>query len=363
MRNNLKYYIAFSKSVDIGARTMQKLAHHFSSIEEAWNASASEYRKYLFPDKIIAKITDLKSKINPDEELDKIEKLGIKTVTIEDKNYPRLLKEIPDPPALLYYKGELLPQDDLAVAVIGSREYTFYGRQALERLVPPIANSGITIVSGLALGIDSYAHREALKVKNARTLAILPVGVDKVYPACHKGLADEIINGRGAIISEFPIGTPSLPSNFPVRNRIIAGISLATLVIEANIKSGSFITAKAALDYNREVLAVPGSIFSSKSEGTNGLIKMGAKMVTRVEDIFDELNIKQRSCEQIAQNIIPESKEEEAVLKVLDVENAKHVDKIVRDANIDISKLNSILLIMEMKGKVRNIGGNLYIRR
>lgn len=363
MGKDLKYYIAFNQDQDLGARTMQKLLHHFSSMEEAWHADVKKYQKYLFPDKIVNKIMALRAKINPDEELKKVEKLNIRAISVNDPQYPRLLKEIPDPPALLYIRGELLPQDKLSVAVVGAREYTHYGRQALEKLVPPLARSEITIVSGLALGIDGYAHREALKVKNARTIAVLPTGVDRVYPACHKNLAQEIINGRGAIISEFALGTPSLPSNFPVRNRIIAGMSLATLVIEASIKSGSFITAKAALDYNREVLSVPGSIFSSKSEGTNGLIKMGAKMVTSEQDIFDELNIKSKKQEETAKEIIADSAEEGQILTVLDHQKALHVDKIVKLTEIDISKINSTLVMMEMKGKVRNIGGNLYIKR
>lgn len=362
-KDDLKYYIAFNQDQDLGARTMQKLLHHFSSMDEAWHADVKKYQKCLFPEKIINKIMALKAKIDPNEELKKVEKLNIRVISVNDPQYPHLLKEIPDPPALLYIRGELLPQDKLSVAVVGAREYTYYGRQALEKLVPPLVESGITIVSGLALGIDGYAHREALKVNNARTIAVLPTGVDRVYPACHKNLAQEIINGRGAVISEFALGTPSLPSNFPVRNRIIAGMSLATLVIEASIKSGSFITAKAALDYNREVLSVPGSIFNNKSEGTNGLIKMGAKMVTSVDDIFDELNIDIIKQEDKVKQIIADSYEEEQILSVLDREEAEHVDKIAKLINIDISVINSTLVMMEMKGKVRNIGGNLYIKR
>lgn len=363
MNKDLKYFIAFNQDLDLGARTMQKLLHHFGTLEEAWYTSLEQYKKLQFPEKIIAKIRELKTKIDPDQELMKVEKLAIRVLTIRDRDYPSLLKEINDPPALLYIRGELLPEDDLALAVVGSREYTYYGRQCLEKLVPQLAESGLTIVSGLALGIDSYAHREALKITHARTIAVLPTGVDRIYPACHRSLAENIINGRGAAISEFPLGTQSYPNNFPIRNRIIAGLSLGTLVIEASLKSGSFLTAKSSLEYNREVFAVPGSIFSDKSVGTNSLIKMGAKMVTCSQDILEELNITSKKQEKSAQKIIAENKEEEAILKILDREKALHVDKIVRLVDIDISQLNSILVMMEMKGLVRNIGGNLYIRR
>ncbi len=362
-RKDLKYWITLSTHTNLGVKAFLKLQNISKDMEEIWNTPIEKLRDKGLGDVVIKAISELHQTKNPDEELKKVNKLGIKVMTVLDKGYPHLLKEIPDPPAVLYVRGELLASDDLSVAVVGSRDYTYYGRQALEKLVPALVDSGVTIVSGLALGIDSYAHREALKNPKGRTVAVLPVGVDRVYPACHKGLAQEIISRGGAIISEFPLGTSSLPSNFPIRNRIIAGMSLATLVIEANIKSGSFITAKAALDYNREVLAVPGSIFSSKSEGTNNLIKMGAKMVTSTQDIFDELNIDTKKQEDVVKNIIADSKEEEQILSVLDREKAEYVDKIAKLVNIDISVINSTLVMMEMKGKVKNIGGNLYIRR
>lgn len=361
--DELKYFLAFNQEQEFGARTIAKLLQAFSSLEEVWQAGSDKLLKRGIPNNIINKIISLRHKVDPNEELKKVERLGVKVITIQDKDYPRLLKEIPDPPALLYVRGEILPDDELAVAVVGAREYTYYGRQALEKLVPPLVQSGLTIVSGLALGIDGYAHREVLKVPKARTIAVLPTGVDRVYPACHKSLAEEIIRGRGAIISEFPLGTQSYPNNFPIRNRIIAGLSLGTLVIEAGLKSGSFLTAKSALEYNREVFAVPGSIFSDKSEGTNNLIKMGAKMVINVEDIFEELNINTRMQETKNQKIIADTKDEEIILAVLDRQKPENVDKIAKLTNIDISTLNSTLVMMEMKGKIRNIGGNLYIKR
>lgn len=363
MRKDLKYWITLSTHSNLGAKAFLKLQNISQDMEEIWRFPLEKLRHRGLEEKVIQAIAELRRTKNPDQELEKVQKLGISVIAVLDQRYPRLLKEIPDPPAVLYIRGELRQEDDLAVAVVGSREYTYYGRQCLEKLVPPLIESGVTIVSGLALGIDGYAHREALKNPRSRTIAVLPTGVDRIYPACHKSLAEEIINGRGAVISEFPLGTQSYPNNFPIRNRIIAGLSLGTLVIEASLKSGSFLTAKSSLEYNREVFAVPGSIFSTKSEGTNGLIKMGAKMVTNTQDIFDELNINTKKQEGVAKQIIADSKEEEQILAVLDREKAEHVDKIVKNTNIDISILNSTLVIMEMKGKVRNIGGNLYIKR
>lgn len=359
-KEETKYFVALSQEPKIGARTFLKILKVFPNLEKLWRSSGDNLRKKL-PADLVDLIINLKKEINPEEEMRKVDKLGISVIIIKDKNYPRLLKEIPDPPALLYVKGEIKEEDELAVAVVGSRKYSSYGARVAEEIVDGLAEQGITIISGLALGIDTFAHCAALKNKNSRTMAVLACGLDQIYPSSNKHLADQIINGRGAIISEYPIGTPALKYNFPVRNRIIAGLSLGVLVVEAALKSGTFLTAKSALDYNREVLAVPGSIFSANSQGPNNLIQMGAKITTCSDDVLKELNIERKSQEVQARAIIADSKEEEIILEFLDQEKAIHVDKLAKSSKLDIAKVNQTLIMMEMKGKVRNLGANQYV--
>jgi len=329
-------------------------------MDEAWHAARDKFDKFRIDGKIYKNIQEVKVKIDPDREMSKINNLEISAITIKDKDYPKTLKEISDPPALLYYKGDIGNFDGLALAVVGSRKYTSYGERTVEKIVKPLAKAGLVIVSGLALGIDTLAHRATLDAEG-KTIAVLGNGLDSIYPATNKSLMLDIVKKGGAIISEFPVGTPSYKYNFPFRNRIIAGLAQGTLVVEAALESGSLITARAALDYNREVFAVPGSIFSESSEGPNNLIKMGAKVVTSAEDVLSELNIKGVSNLQEARKIIPDSREEAIILEILK-ETPVDIDKIVKTTKLDIVKINQTLTLMEMKGKVRNLGGNQYIK-
>jgi len=285
--------------------------------------------------------------------------LDIKSVSIKDKNYPRLLKEISGPPAILNYRGELPKKEDFLIAVVGSRACTSYGRRVAEEVAFYLAKEGFVIVSGLALGIDSIAHQAALDA-DGKTIAVLGCGCDIIYPYCHRKLADDMIKSGGAIISEFDNGYPPLRQNFPQRNRIISGISYATVIIEATLKSGAIITAKLALDQNREVFAVPGPIYSSNSQGCNNLIKIGAFPVTSPEDILLALDVKPKSSarKDLVTNL---NKDEELIFSLIS-KNAIAIDKLKELSKLDIADLNSAVIMLEIKGLIKNLGGGQYIR-
>lgn len=359
--HDLPYYLALAANLKIGAKTFQKLANAYSNMQKVWLADSDDLiNKRLSPD-IIKNIKEAKKITTPEQEITKLKKYKISAITIKDEKYPRLLREIPDPPAVLYYRGEILPEDSLAIAIVGSRKYSLYGKEVAEDLARNLAESGMTIISGLALGIDGIAHGAVLNSRLGRTIAVLANGLDSIYPHSHRNLAEKIIAGRGAVISEFPPGTPALKHHFPVRNRIIAGLSLGVIVIEGALASGSLLTAKSSLDYNREVFAVPGNIYSETSAGPNNLIKMGAKLVTESQDILDELNIKSRANHVKARKVIPDSREEAEIIKVLDKTNPVHIDNLAKITRLNISVLNSKLVLMEMKGKVRNLGASQYV--
>ncbi len=356
-----KYLVALSQEPKIGAKTLAKLLKKFDSPKAIWLANSLEFNKKEIPEIIKNKILALKTKIDPDKEMKKLAACEVSVITIFDKNYPRLLKEISDRPVLLYIKGEITKEDELAISIVGARKHTAYGSRAAEDIARELSQKGVTIVSGLALGIDSFAHRGALLNPKGRTIAVLPCGLDRIYPTTNRYLAQKIYSGRGAIISEYPLGTEALKFNFPVRNRIIAGLSLGTVVAEADLKSGTFLTATAALNYNREVFAVPGSIYNEKSIGPNYLIRMGARLITSGQDIFDDLNLQDKVGKIKNQKILADTKEEEEILKILSRDKPMHIDILAKSAKIDIAKINQTIIIMEMKGKVKNLGANQYV--
>jgi DNA processing protein len=354
-----KYFIALNTHQKIGSQTILKLLDFFGDLEKIWQLGQIDFARIGLKEEQISAIKEVKEKVDPDDEMEKLKKSKIEVLTIKDKNYPGLLRELADPPAILYYKGKLPKKNDFLVSIVGSRACTSYGRQVAEELAYNLAKEGITIVSGLALGIDSIAHKAALQAKG-KTIAVLGCGLDIIYPYTHKRLAEEIIKKDGAIISEFSLGTPPLKPNFPMRNRIISGISKATIVVEAALKSGALITAKSALEQNREVFAVPGSIFNPNSEGCNNLIKMGAYPVTSYEDILSELGIKSKIA-KIKKEAEGDSKEEKVILSLLSYEPVS-IDKLKELSKLDIAVLNSTLIMLEIKGLVKNIGGAQYIR-
>lgn len=355
------YYIALNSKIEIGSATFSKLLAYFKNIENIWQAKNSDLVRAGLKEKQISAVLDAIKNVNPEIELKKLDKLGIKFVTLSDKSYPDLLAEIPDPPHVLYYKGVLPKKNDFLFAVVGSRACTYYGRQVTESFIYNLALFGLTVVSGLAFGIDGLAHQAALKAKS-KTIAVLAGGLNEIYPPAHKKMAEEIIKTGGAIISENHIGIPSLKQFFPLRNRIISGLSKAILVIEAALKSGALITARSALEQNREVFAVPGSIYSKTSEGTNNLIKMGAHPVTKFEDILLELGIN-KTVQGVrgAKEAKGDNKEENILLSLLGSDPI-YIDKLAEKSKLDIAVVNSTLIMLEIRGIVKNIGGGSYIR-
>lgn len=280
----------------------------------------------------------------------------IKTISIKDKNYPKLLKEIKDSPEILYYRGELKAEENY-FAIVGTRMASAYGKQVVLEIAGDLVEAGLTIVSGLAPGIDTFAHQAAVE-RNKRTIAVLGTGVDEksIYPQSNLKLAKRILENNGCLISEYPPGAHGSKFTFPQRNRIISGLSLGVLVVEAKKKSGALITARYAFEQKRKVFAIPGSIYSSNSKGCHYLIKNGAKLVENANDILKELNLPQKELSSFFEG---ENEEETLILGALK-EEALDVDKIIEKTKLSAAKVASTLAILEIKGKVRNLGGNIY---
>ena len=295
---------------------------------------------------------------------EKLQKENIQLITLDSPQYPSLLKEIHNPPYIIYVKGNLLADERLATApmisIVGSRKFTSYGSQVAYSFAKELAQAGIIIVSGMALGIDSIVHRGALD-GGGQTIAVLGNSLDDnhIYPRANFNLSREIME-NGILISDYPIETQASEFTFPARNRIIAGLSLGTLVIEAGEKSGTLITSELALEFNREVFSVPGSIFSLQSVGTNSLIKKGARMVTSVKDILEELDLSANKIVRPAIIKIPKNKEEEIILKFLSADPV-HIDNISKMSKLGTSTVASTLAMLEIKGWAKNIGGQNYV--
>lgn len=341
----------------IGSQTLKKILAVFADPEEIWSASTSEIRQKL-GDKITESVIEARQKYSPDAELEKLVKLDIGYMTIYDKEFPPLLREIPDCPAILFIRGNPEALKFPSIAIVGSRKYSNYGAKIATKLVADCVSNGLAIISGLALGIDAIAHQSALDHQGL-TIGVLGCGLDRIYPVSNYHLGEEIISSGGVIVSEFPLGMPPMKQNFPMRNRIIAGLSLGTLVIEAAESSGSLITAGLALEYNREVFAVPGNVDSQTSVGTNKLIKDGAIPTTEVGDILKVLNIEEKSSASRVKEILPETAEEKIIAGILQA-GEKSGNELVKLAKLNVITLNSTLTLMEMKGMVENIGGGRY---
>lgn len=354
-----KYWIAFSRIEGIGPRKLKYIYNYFSDMQSAWEADSYELKKTGLGLNDIEKIITGRTTIKPALELEKSLQHDINTITIKDESYPSLLKEIYDPPPLLYIKGSVPSDEDVTLAVVGTRKTTQYGRQITPELVSQFSQAGLTIISGLALGIDALAHQSAIK-SGGKTIAVLACGLDIIYPVTNDYIGKSIINTGGSLISEYPPGTLPLKQHFPVRNRIISGLSQGVVIIEGNEDSGSLITARCALEQNRDVFAVPGNITSVTSRGPHKLLKLGAKLITSANDVLIELNIDQ--IKKISQNkkIIHQSKEEKKLLSILS-SDPLHIDELTQKSKLNISIINSTLTKMEMRGLVRNLGGMYYI--
>ncbi|MDD5287561.1 MAG: DNA-processing protein DprA [Dehalococcoidales bacterium] len=358
-KKDLKYWIGFSFIPGIGRVRLGQLESYFGNLEEAWKAPAGELKKARLDDSIVRGITAWRPRLSLDTEMEKMERYGVQALTWHDEGiYPSRLKEIYDYPPILYVKGTILPEDEWCLAVVGTRRATVYGRQVTEEIVTDLAHNKITVVSGLARGIDTVAHHAALEA-GGRTIAVSACGLDTIYPAENAGLAKRIIE-NGALVSEYPLGTKPKPEHFPRRNRILSGMSLGVLVTEAGESSGALITADLALEQNRDVLAVPGSILSPTSRGTNHLIQEGAKLVQNCQDILEELNLRAVAQQLEFKEITPASDTESLLLKKLSAEPS-HIDEICAGSGLPVSTVSSTLAMMELKGLVKSTGSMKYV--
>ncbi len=355
---DIKYWVGFSLVPGVGRVRLAQLGNYFGSLENAWQAGPAELKRAGLDSRVVRTITSERSKLSLEAEMEKLERYGVKVFCHHDSEYPSRLKEIYDYPPILYVRGSLLPEDEWCLAVVGTRRATVYGRQVAEELVADLARSKITIVSGLARGIDSVAHQSALEA-GGRSIAVFGCGLDVVYPSENATLARKVME-QGALVSEYPLGARPRAENFPRRNRIMSGLSLGVLVIEANKTSGAMITARLALEQNREVFAVPGSILSPQSSGTNYLIQEGAKLVQSCTDILEELNLTAVAHRVEIREIIPASDIETMLLKQLGVEPA-HIDEVCRNSKLPVSQVSSTLAMMELKGLVRQVGTMSYV--
>ncbi|MGB2690857.1 MAG: DNA-processing protein DprA [Thermodesulfobacteriota bacterium] len=365
MRENWKYWIALSMVNGVGIVLIRNLLTKFDNAKDIFDASKKELAQI---EGIGNKNADLIKSFNDwesvDQELDKIEKWGMKLIPLDDPEFPEYLLQTYNPPPLLYMKGDILDQDKLSIAIVGSRVPDRYGRTIAETLSAELVSLGVTIVSGLARGIDSIAQSEAIK-HGGRTIGVLGCGLDQIYPPENKNLY-KAVSQNGAVLSEFNLGTPPIAQNFPRRNRIISGLSLGVVVVQASEKSGSLISASFALDQNKEVFAVPGDVTKKLSRGTNWLIKKGAKLVETVDDIVSEIEairslqstdlFEEDRVNKIAASLTKNQKE---VFSVLTKEPI-HIDEITKITGIESSSLLSTLLTLELNDFVIQLPGKQF---
>ena len=356
--SELGYWVGFNKVPGIGAVRLRALLDYFGDLQVAWWASAHDLRQAGLDRRSLANLLALRAKVDLETELERLHRAGIQVLTWEDEAYPTHLRSVYNAPPVLYVRGGIETRDEWAVAVVGTRRASAYGKEAARTIATGLAQAGVTIVSGLAWGIDTVAHRACLNA-GGRTIAVMGCGLDRVYPARNARLAAEIVE-RGALVSEYALGTRPEARNFPPRNRIISGLSLGTVVVEADLGSGALITADFAAEQGREVFAVPGSIFARGSRGCNHLIQQGAKMVCGVTDVLEELNLTMVSEQAQARAVIPDNETEALLLQYLSSEPL-HVDDLGRAVHLPIAQVSSTLALMELKGMVRQVGGMNYV--
>jgi DNA processing protein len=355
----LAYWIGFNRVRGIGPARLRALLDYFGTVDAAWEAPADALREVGLDRRSLTNLLQIRAGLDLAEELRKVREAGVQVFTWEDDSYPQRLKTISDSPPVLYARGELSPADDWALAMVGTRNASSYGREVARKLATELARAGVTIVSGLARGIDGHVHRAVLDA-GGRTIAVLGSGLDIIYPPEHRKLAEEIV-AHGALISEYALGTQPEASNFPPRNRIISGFSRGVIVVEAGEKSGALITADFAAEQGRDVFAVPGSIFQRGSAGTNRLIRDGATPVLSVDDVLEALNMTAVVQHVEAQMLLPTDATEVQLFDLLS-EEPMHVDELGRAAELPIAQVSSALALMELKGLVHQVGGMNYVR-
>ncbi len=360
MSNNnsdLIYWLAWLSNPKIGPSRFALLRRSFTTMQAAWQASSLELKQAGLESELINNIINYRAQTDPADLMAKTEQLKIKLVTIAEADYPKLLKEIYDPPPLLFYKGSVAAWQNNCLGVVGTRRATGYGLRVTSDLTKDLALAGLTIVSGLAYGIDTAAHQATLEV-GGQTIAVLASGLDTIYPAANRQLANKIISQGGALISEFPLAMPPLKQNFPYRNRLIAGLSRGVLVCEATVDSGALITAKLALESGRDVFAVPGSIYSEQAQGSNELLKLGSHLVTKAADVLNLFGL-----DSIAPRPLHKlTAEQEKFLSVfsLDPEN---LDDLIRQSGLSAGAFMAQLTELELAGWVKEVSPHGYVRR
>ncbi|MHC4616746.1 MAG: DNA-processing protein DprA [Planctomycetota bacterium] len=374
---DIEKWLQLVRAGNVGPATFGKLIRHFGSVDRALGASVSELTRVGgIGYKSAEEIARTRGQFDVVAELELADKLGVWTIHLDDERYPPVLKQIYDPPPVLYIKGGLTRQDNLAIAIVGTRRCSTYGQEQSSRLAHFLSSAGFTISSGMARGIDTAAHQGTLTA-GGRTIAVQGCGLANIFPPENNRLFEHIAES-GACISELPLRYEPLSENFPPRNRIIAGLALATIVVEATLNSGALITARAALENNREVMAVPGKIDSPLSKGTHQLIKQGAKLVESVEDVMDALGYIGRQLQDHARAAAHEASEkmetplftprnlnlsadEKTVYDCLGKEPV-HIDEIVAMTQVAPGKINAALVSLQLKGLVRQLPGSLYVR-
>ncbi|MCU0510989.1 MAG: DNA-processing protein DprA [Anaerolineae bacterium] len=377
----LPYWLGLTLIPGLGLARLRHLLAHFATPERLWHARDSDLRQAGIPEKVIATFVGGRAKIDLEQAWQKVEKTGAQVISQEDAAYPPLLKALEDAPLLLYVRGQLLPRDQIALAIVGTRRASRYGHDAAHHLAQELAAAGITIVSGLAQGIDTAAHMGAINA-GGRTIAVLACGIDRLYPKENAPLAGRIVE-CGALVTEYPVGTPPTPGNFPRRNRLLSGLALGVLIAEAPERSGALITATAALEQGRDVFAVPANIFNPQGAGVNRLIQDGAKLVMTARDILDEFHpatpaVSPPAAARPAKNPRPQpaaappagppapvpadlSAAEATLLAQMTIDPL-HIDDLIRAAGLSAAEVSVALTLLELKGLAHNSGSMQYCR-
>ncbi|MGA9769153.1 MAG: DNA-processing protein DprA [Blastocatellia bacterium] len=371
--NSIRDFIALTFVTGVGSRTAALLIDRFGSPAACFAQSVSALESFGLKRDTIAAMKSAGPREQASKQLEELDRVGADVLTLTDPRYPDLLRETYDPPIVLYAKGDFdRAMSQPSIAVIGSRHCSTYGRNVAEMLARELAQRGITIISGLARGIDSAAHRSAIE-GGGLTLAVMGTGLDTVYPKENRKLADQIIE-HGALITEFPLSTPPLPQNFPFRNRVISGLSLGVLIIEGAERSGSLITARMAYEQGREVFAVPGNITSSKSFGPNYLIKDGAKLVQTWRDVVEEFPVELKSRilaserteglpQQLSLDEVLLSEAERRILVSIKDDEPVHIDQLISGMSLSSGELLSALLKLEMMDRIKQLPGKCFVRK
>jgi len=363
MGHERQYWLGFNLVAGVGPVRIRRLLELCGTLEAAWTASPSTLKQAGLDTRAITNLRQARQTVDLDDEMARLDKLGVAIFTWNDDDYPTLLtalREIDQAPPLLYVRGTLSSTDDWAVAVVGTRNVSAYGRQVTYQIAGSLAAAGLTVVSGLAHGVDSEAHTAALD-KGGRTIAVLPCGIDDVYPPENRALAARIIE-HGAVLSIFPPGTAAETKNFAPRNQVISGLARGVLVTEAGDKSGAMLTANFALEHSREVFAVPGNITAHGSSGTNRLIQDGATPVVSAKDILDAFGADQIEEHVEARKTLPALSEDERVIIETLGSDALHADEIVRASSLPVARVTSALTMLELKGIIRQVGNMTYAR-